>query len=223
MRETHTEKGRPVRDALNEMLKGYIESLSVDRRRLLARYRIVDVARKVVGVGSVGTECWVILLQGIDADDPLFLQVKQAQHSVLASHVDVQPSVTNQGERVVIGQRLAQGSPDIFLGWGEIAGAHYYVRQLADMKGSASFEAGDRDKIAAMAEYCGLCGWALALAHAKSGDPAMIAGYCGNSDVLDDAIARFALAYAKQTERDHAALDKARRSGRIRAAAETLV
>ncbi len=222
VRETHTEKGRPVREALDEMLQAYVNSLSVDRRRLLARYRIVDVARKVVGVGSVGTECWVILLQGIDSDDPLFLQVKQAQASVLAPYVDLKLSIGNEGERVVVGQRSAQGSPDIFLGWGEmrVGSGHFYVRQLADMKGSASFEAGDKAKAAMMAEYCGLCGWALALAHAKSGDPAMIAGYCGYSDALDDAIARFALAYARQTEQDHAALEKARRSGRIQVSDE---
>jgi uncharacterized protein (DUF2252 family) len=221
VRETVTERGRPVREALNEMLLGYLDSLTTDRRRLLARYRIVDVARKVVGVGSVGTQCWVILLQGIDSNDPLFLQVKQAQASVLAPYVDLKLAVSNEGERVVVGQRSAQGSPDIFLGWGEIRGAgQFYVRQLADMKGSASFDEGAKEKVGFMDEYCGLCGWALALAHAKSGDPAMIAGYCGNSDALDDAIAKFALAYAKQTEQDHDALDKARRSGRIQVAAE---
>jgi uncharacterized protein (DUF2252 family) len=219
VRETHTERGRPVREALNEMLNAYLESLSVERRRLLARYRIVDVARKVVGVGSVGTECWVILLQGIDSNDPLFLQVKQAQASVLTPYVDLKLAVSSEGERVVVGQRCAQGSPDIFLGWGQIRGAgHFYVRQLADMKGSASFDAGDKEKVGLMDEYCGLCGWALALAHAKSGDPAMIAGYCGTSDVLDDAIAKFALAYARQTEQDYAALEKARRQGRIQVA-----
>jgi hypothetical protein len=123
----------------------------------------------------------------------------------------------------VVGQRTTQGSPDIFLGWGEVDGRHFYVRQLADMKGSASFAEGNDQGIAAFIEYCGLCGWALALAHAKSGDPAMIAGYCGRSTTLDDAIARFALAYARQTEQDHEALDKARRTGRIKVAAETVV
>ncbi len=215
VRETHTETGRPVRELMNDMLNGYIDSLPIDRRRLLARYRIVDAARKVVGVGSVGTECRVVLLEGFDADDPLFLQVKQAQPSVLAPHVDLALSVANQGHRVVIGQRMIQGSPDIFLDWGDVGRRHFYVRQLADMKGSATFDEGEAQKISGFLEYCGLCGWALALAHAESGDPAMIAGYCGNSAVLDDAIARFALAYSGQTERDHAALDKARRAGRI--------
>ena len=112
-----------------------ISTLRVDRRRLLSRYRIVDAARKVVGVGSVGTACWVVLLQGVDEDDPLFLQVKEAQPSVLAPHVDHKLPFDNQGRRVVVGQRMTQGSPDIFLGWCEIDGKHFYVRQLADMKG----------------------------------------------------------------------------------------
>jgi len=136
---------------------------------------------------------------------------------------DLPLASTNQGQRVVLGQRATQGSPDIFLGWGEAEGKHFYVRQLADMKGSASFAEGDQEGIGRFIEYCGLCGWALALAHAKSGDPAMIAGYCGNSAVLDDAITKFAQAYAKQTEQDHAALDKARRAGRITAAAGRVV
>lgn len=223
VRETHTDAGMPVEEALNRMLTAYVASLSVDRQRLLARYRIVDAARKVVGVGSVGTGCWVVLLQGVDDDDPLFLQVKQAKPSVLAPHVDLRLSVDNEGHRVVIGQRATQGSPDIFLGWGAIDDRHFYVRQLADMKGSASFSEGADGSISNVIEYCGLCGWALALAHAKSGDPAMIAGYCGSSAALDEAIARFAWAYAKQTEQDHAALDKARRSGRITVAAGSVV
>lgn len=223
VRETHTEKGTPVRAALNEMLAAYVSSLSLDRQRLLARYRLVDAARKVVGVGSVGTACWVLLLQGVDDDDPLFLQVKEAKPSVLAPYVDLRLSVANEGQRVVVGQRATQGSPDIFLGWGEADGKHFYIRQLADMKGSASFAEGDQDGIAKFIEYCGLCGWALALAHAKTGDPAMIAGYCGTSATLDEAIAKFALAYAKQTEQDHDALDKARRAGRIKVAAGSIV
>lgn len=220
VRETHTDHGIPVGTALDMMLRSYLESLSVDRRRLLARYRIVDSARKVVGVGSVGTGCWVVLLQGVDGDDPLFLQVKQAQESVLAPYVDFRLTIRNQGERVVVGQRLTQGSPDIFLGWGEVAGTHFYVRQLADMKGSVKFTEGHDESIGAFVEYCALCGHALALAHAKSGDPAMIAGYCGNSAALDEAIASFAVAYLKQTEQDYEALAKARQSGRIQIADE---
>jgi len=222
VRETHINNGIPVDAALDMMLRSYLESLSVDRRRLLARHRIVDSARKVVGVGSVGTGCWVVLLQGVDGDDPLFLQVKQAQESVLAPYVDFRLTLKNQGERVVVGQRLTQGSPDIFLGWGEVGGTHFYVRQLADMKGSVKFSEGHDESVGAFIEYCGLCGHALALAHAKSGDPAMIAGYCGNSAALDDAIATFALTYLKQTEQDHEALAKARQSGRIQVADEAI-
>ena len=222
IRESHLESGMPVREALDVMLRSYLDSLNYDRRLLLARYKIVDVARKVVGVGSVGTGCWVILLMGADGDDPLFLQVKQAQASVLEPYAGYKMPFDNQGRRVVVGQRMIQGSPDIFLGWGEVDGSHFYVRQLADMKGSIEFAEGDRKGIAGFQEYCGLCGWALALAHAKSGDAAMIAGYCGNSAALDDAMAKFALAYAKQTDRDHEALDKARRTGRIRVAAEQM-
>ena len=223
VRETHLENGTPINEALDMMLRSYIESLPYDRRKLLSRYRIVDAARKVVGVGSVGTGCWVILLQGVDSDDPLFLQVKQAQTSVLAPYVEGKMPFDDQGRRVVVGQRLIQGAPDIFLGWGEELGTHFYVRQLADMKGSVSFGEGDADQLETFEEYCTLCGWALALAHAKSGDPALIAGYCGNSDDLDEAIAKFALAYAKQTDKDYEALDKARRSGRIRVASEAMV
>lgn len=222
IRESHLESGMPVREALDVMLRSYLDSLNYDRRLLLARYKIVDVARKVVGVGSVGTGCWVILLMGADGDDPLFLQVKQAQASVLEPYAGYKMPFDNQGRRVVVGQRMIQGSPDIFLGWGEVDGSHFYVRQLADMKGSIEFAEGDRKGIAGFQEYCGLCGWALALAHAKSGDAAMIAGYCGNSAALDDAMAKFALAYAKQTDRDHEALDTARRTGRIRVAAEQM-
>ncbi len=223
VRETHTAAGTPANEALDMMLQAYVASLPIDRRMLLSRYRIVDSARKVVGVGSVGTGCWILLLQGHDPDDPLFLQVKQAQASVLAPYVDQQLRFENQGRRVVVGQRLTQGSPDIFLGWGEGDGKDFYVRQLADMKGSIKFNESDTSGIDGFVEYCTLCGWALALAHAKSGDPAMIAGYCGNGDALDEAIGKFAMAYSRQTDEDHEALDKARRTGRIRVAAQEMV
>ena len=223
VRETHADNGMPASVALDRMLHAYLDSLSHDRKLLLSRYRIVDLVRKVVGVGSVGTSCWVLLLQGLDSDDPLFLQVKQAQPSVLAPYVDVPLVVSTQGQRVVVGQRIAQGSPDIFLGWGDVEGRQFYIRQLADMKGSVKFGEHDDAGLEGFSEYCGLCGWALALAHAKSGDPAMIAGYCGNSAALDEAIGRFALAYANQTERDHATLDKARRGGRIKVATSSVV
>ena len=222
VRESHWDTGLPAAEALDRMLHAYLDSLTIDRRALLSRYRIVDVARKVVGVGSVGTSCWVILLQGIDSDDPLFLQVKQANPSVLAPYVSSKLHFPDEGRRVVAGQRLTQGSPDIFLGWGTVGERHFYVRQLADMKGSVKFGEHDTAGLGGFVEYCGLCGWALALAHAKSGDPAMIAGYCGTSAVLDEAIGKFAMAYAKQTEKDHAALEQARRTGRIKVAANVV-
>lgn len=217
VRETHRSDGVPIMAALDTMLRGYFASLPGDRKRLFARYRIMDVARKVVGVGSVGTSCWVLCLQGLDSDDPLFLQVKEAAPSVLAPHVSVRLPIHNQGERVVVGQRLIQGSPDIFLGWGEDSGRFFYVRQLADMKGGMRFAEGQRDQLEGFAAYCALCGAALALAHAKSGDAAVIAGYCGKSEALDDAIVGFARAYRAQTDEDHAALLAAVASGRLAA------
>jgi uncharacterized protein (DUF2252 family) len=226
VRETHTEQRVPIAAAINSFLKSYTESLMYDRRHLLSRYRIVDVARKVVGVGSVGTECWIVLLMGLDNDDPLFLQVKEACPSVLAPYAGTTLPYENEGRRVVVGQRMIQGSPDIFLGWGTVQAARtmdFYVRQLADLKGGVKFVEGERETLSSLAEYWNLCGWALALAHAKSGDAALIAGYCGKSDELDDAVARFALAYEKQTEIDHDALAKARRSGRIQVASSEVV
>lgn len=221
VRETHLADGEPIAPALDLMLDRYLASLPPDRSVLLRRYRIVDVARKVVGVGSVGTSCWVLLLDGLDASDPLFLQIKEARTSVLAPYAKVATPFANEGQRVVVGQRLIQGSPDIFLGWGSNIGAlgrDYFIRQLADMKGGIGFEGGDADALASLPAYCRLCGWALALAHAKSGDAAMISGYCGTGDALPDAIAGFALAYLDQTEADHGLLLSAIRSGRITAA-----
>ncbi len=221
VRETHRDDGVPIKAVLEEMLRSYFAALPGDRRRLISRYRIVDMARKVVGVGSVGTSCSVLLLQGLDHDDPLFLQIKQAQASVLAPHVPVVLPIHNHGQRVVLGQRLTQGSPDIFLGWGEsVGGRHFYVRQLADMKGGLRFAEGVTESLDGFSTYCRLCGWALAQAHAKSGDAAMIAGYVGKSEALDEAIGRFAMAYLAQTDRDHAALEAARRAGRIEADAD---
>ena len=211
--------GVPMAEALDKVFRSYMASLPLDRRVLLSRYRMIDVARKVVGVGSVGTGCWVILFQGLDSGDPLLLQVKQANESVLAPYTKHKLPFSNQGLRVVAGQRLIQGSPDIFLGWGpdhepsEIP--HFYVRQLADMKGSIRLVPGDTEMLGVFDGYCRLCGWALALAHAKSGDPARIAGYCGLSDALPEAISKFALAYLEQTDRDHAALTTAVRQGKI--------
>jgi hypothetical protein len=141
---------------------------------------------------------------------------------VLARHLKNKRSIKQHGRRVVIGQRMIQGSPDIFLGWGPVkpvnGSSHYYIRQLADMKGGLNLNEGDREALGGLSRYCALCGWALALAHAKSGDAAMISGYCGTGDVLPDAIGKFSLAYLEQTERDHGALEAAARRGRIQVA-----
>jgi len=197
------------------ILKSYIESLNYDRRNLLERYQVLDIARKVVGVGSVGTRCWVILLQGVNDKDPLFLQIKEAQHSVLEPFSHTTLPFPNQGRRVVFGQRTVQGAPDIFLGWGQLQdGLQFYVRQLSDMKGGIELSPG-KTKLSFFKEYCNMCGWALALAHAKSGDPAILSGYCGSSDELDTSFSQFAFAYAKQNERDYEAMQQAANSGRI--------
>jgi uncharacterized protein (DUF2252 family) len=205
-----------LRVQIYDILEGYKRTLQDDRRRLLDRYRFVDSARKVVGVGSVGTRAYVVLLQGRDEDDPLFLQVKEARASVLEGH---SPSSTHehQGQRVVAGQRLMQAASDIFLGWFRgPAGRDFYWRQLRDMKGSAEVERMTSDELAL---YAGLCGWALARAHARSGDRVQISAYLGKSERFDTAIAAFAEAYADQTERDHAALLTAVKSGRVAAEA----
>ena len=214
---THTETGKPIVEALEMFLKSYIASLADDRRYLLSQYHIVDVVRKVVGVGSVGTRCWVIFLKGNHDEDPLFLQLKEAQPSVLEPYVG-KSHYANHGQRVVAGQRLIQGAPDIFLGWGEQGGMQYYVRQMRDMKGGVEFDP-KKVKVENLPQYASLCAWALALAHAKSGDPAMIAGYAGKSDELDEAMVKFAFAYADQTEKDFNALKESAKSGRINAAA----
>jgi uncharacterized protein (DUF2252 family) len=218
VRETHSQKGRPVREALGLLLESYVKSLADDRRTLLEQYHIVDAARKVVGVGSVGTRCWILFLNGsIDGDrDPLFLQVKEAQPSVLASHLG-SSNYVNHGQRVVSGQRLIQGAPDIFLGWGQLDGIHFYIRQLRDMKGGPEFDRSNFNPDNVI-EYCKLCAWAMALAHAKSGDAAMISGYAGKSEKLDDAMVRFAFAYADQNESDFLALKAAAKSKRIKVA-----
>jgi len=215
---THTESGKPIKEALELFLQSYTASLADDRNYLLSQYRIIDVARKVVGVGSVGTRCWVILLRGNHDEDPLFLQLKEAQPSVLEPYVG-NSNYGNHGHRVVAGQRLIQGAPDIFLGWGEQGGMHYYVRQMRDMKGGVEFDP-EKVKIENMPQYAALCAWALALAHAKSGDPAIIAGYAGKNDDLDEAMVKFAIAYADQTEKDFKALTDAAKSGRIKVAAQ---
>ena len=216
-------RGEPIIETIAQLIQGYLGSISSDRRFLVSRYRILDVARKVVGVGSVGTRCWIVYLQGVDAGDPLFLQIKEAQPSVLAPHTKTlchyRLPDDHQGHRVVTGQRLIQGAPDIFLGWSELDGVHYYIRQLRDMKGGVKLEPG-KFRLASLSDYCGICGWALALAHAKSGDAAMLAGYMGENEALDDALVKFAFAYADQTEQDYDRLAAAAKQGRIQVATE---
>jgi len=195
----------------------YRRTLETDRRYLLEQFEFADMARKVVGVGSVGTRCWIVLMLGRDESDPLFLQVKEAEESVLCRFVGAS-KYANQGQRVVAGQRLMQASSDIFLGWQRIEAGldgrqrDFYVRQLRDWKLSLDIE----DMIPrGMRLYGALCGWTLARAHARSGDRIAIAAYLGGSDVFDQAIAQFADAYADQNERDHQALVDAVASGRI--------
>jgi hypothetical protein len=210
------------RDAItkwvNTLIGRYRRTLQSDRRVLLEQFRFVDLARKVVGVGSVGTRCWIALFEGSDSGDPLFLQVKEAQHSVLSAYVG-SSHYDNQGERVVAGQRLMQASSDIFLGWQRFAGLDglsrdFYFRQLRDWKGSALVEGmthGD------LARYGAVCAITLARAHARSGDRVAIAAYLGSSDTFDRATANFAELYADQNERDHAAVAAAVDSGRLQA------
>lgn len=203
-------------DRFRAGLENYRLSLSDDRRILFDRYSLQDVAVKVVGIGSVGTRCLVALFFSAD-NHALLLQFKEACPSVLAPYAGAS-AYENQGQRIVVGQRLMQSSSDIFLGWTKGAlGFHFFGRQLRDMKFSASVEEAD-PKI--MTIYAGLCGWTLARAHAKSGDASTISGYLGKSDAFDQAIGKFALAYADQTEYDHAVLKAAAKSGRIKALVE---
>lgn len=199
---------RIVKDAFRR----YRSTLALDRQVLLERYALEDVAVKVVGVGSVGTWCAVALLTA-GRGDALFLQVKEALPSVLAPYAG-RSRFSNEGQRVVVGQRLMQAASDLFLGWTGGRGRHFYVRQLRDVKVKPAIEEADTPRLMRYAQWCG---WALARAHAKSTEIGAIAGYLGASRRFDDAIARFALAYADQNERDHAALVKAVRDGRIQA------
>ncbi len=206
-------------DELRRVLRGYRDSLEFDRRVLLEEFELTDFARKVVGVGSVGTRAWIALLFGRDGQDPLFLQMKEAEASVLEEFLG--PSAfSNHGERVVVGQRLMQATSDIFLGWLHIdAGLDgkardFYGRQLKDWKGSAEIE---QMVPKAMAAYGTLCGWTLARAHARSGDRIAIAAYLGNGDSFDRAIVEFSRAYAEQNDSDYQDLAAAVKSGRITA------
>ena len=211
-----------VLEELRSAIALYQHTLEADRREVLQRYYFGDFARKVVGVGSVGTEAFVLLLIGDRADEPLFLQVKEAQESVLAPFAGP-GEYEHQGERVVMGQRLTQAATDPFLGWTTGAGTngtalkHYYVRQLRDMKGSMSVPLMDPLQL----DYYGrLCGWALARAHARTGRATMISGYLGIGEVFDHAIADFAIAYADQNEQDYQRLLQAVSAGRVLATIE---
>jgi uncharacterized protein (DUF2252 family) len=202
---------------ISDLIAGYRRTLETDRRYLLEQYEFCDMAHKVVGVGSVGTRCWIVLMLGRDTTDPLFLQVKEAQDSVLCRYVG-SSKYANQGQRVVAGQRLMQASSDIFLGWQrtpspiEDRTRDFYIRQLRDWKFSMDIEA---MVPRGMRIYAQLCGWTLARAHARSGDRIAIASYLGASDTFDQAITEFAGAYADQNEKDHEALLAAVDSGRI--------
>jgi uncharacterized protein (DUF2252 family) len=208
-------------DEVAGLVDGYRASLGDEQRVLFDQFRLVDVARKVVGVGSVGTRCWVGLLEGPGhpEGDPIVLQVKEAPASVLERHVGA-PSVTHQGRRVVTGQRLIQATSDVLLGWstGPKSGRHYYARQLWDVKGQGDPMGMD---VRNLTHYAQLCAWALARAHARTGDPVAISGYLGRSDAFDRAVAEFARRYADQTTRDHAALTEAVASGRVPAQVDT--
>ena len=194
----------------------YRESLPDERRVLLDRFQRKDLAVKVVGVGSVGTFCAVLLMMA-DLDDPLFLQVKEAGTSVLEPYAG-KSIYSNHGQRVVTGQRLMQSASDMFLGWAEVRdGRHFYVRQLHDMKIKLLVETLTPSL---MVQYAAYCGWALARAHARAGQPSMIAGYLGKGDQFDEAVADFATAYAEQNERDYKAMVKAARQGRIEVSTE---
>ena len=202
---------------IHSIMSKYRRTLATDRRYLIDQYEFVHMARKVVGVGSVGTRCWIVLMLGRDESDPLFLQVKEAEESVLSRFLGAS-EFANMGQRVVAGQRLMQASSDIFLGWHRVAAGldgkqrDFYVRQLRDWKFSLDVDA---MVPGGMRMYGELCGWTLARAHARSGDAIAIAAYLGGSDVFDQAIAQFADAYADQNERDHDAVLEAVKAGRI--------
>jgi uncharacterized protein (DUF2252 family) len=207
-----------VSQAIRDQLRAYKKTLQPDRRHLLERFEIVDMARKVVGVGSVGTRAFIVLLQGRDAQDPLFLQVKEATSSVLEDHLP-KSRFKLHGERVVQGQRMIQAASDIFLGWTEglDANRHYYWRQLRDMKGSVMVES---MVPFGLTWYAGVCGWTLARAHARSGDPVAISEFLNDGDAFDRAIADFSERYADQNERDFEGFVKSIRSGRLEALAD---
>jgi uncharacterized protein (DUF2252 family) len=213
-----TRVSRSTREEIIDGLNGYAKSLSPERRYMFSQYHAVDVAHRIVGVGSVGTRAYLVLLFGNGEEDPLFLQVKEA---VVPAHAAYLPPAlvthTHQGRRVVLGQRALQASSDVMLGWTTVDGRPYYVRQMKDLKGSIPLE---RLTGRAFKLYAWACGAILARGHARTGDVAFIAGYCGNSKALDDALADWAEAYGDQTQNDHALLLKAIRSGVVKATIE---
>ncbi|HSO16711.1 MAG TPA: DUF2252 domain-containing protein [Arthrobacter sp.] len=213
---TYGMSGEDVENAVRDQLRSYRATLPDDRRHLLEQFEVIDVARKVVGVGSVGTRAFIALLQGRDQEDPLFLQVKEATKSVLEDHLP-KSRYKQPGERVVQGQRMMQAASDIFLGWtkGVQDNRYLYWRQLRDMKGSAVVEG---MKPLGMNFYANACGWTLARAHARSGDPVAISAYLGKSDKFDLSITDFSERYADQNERDYQAFADAVQSGRLPAA-----
>jgi uncharacterized protein (DUF2252 family) len=203
-----------VRGRIEHGLREYRKTLPPDRRHLFDQYELIDMARKVVGVGSVGTRCYIALFEGRSIEDPLFLQLKEAQASVLEPYVG-KSGYQDSGERVVVGQRRMQAASDIFLGWGRGAeGRDFYLRQLADLKGSVPVES---VVPSGLNLYARVCGQTLARAHARSGDSVQIAGYLGTGARFDEAMATFAETYADQSERDFQALEAAYKSGRIKA------
>jgi len=210
-----------IYDEIRTVLSKYGRTLQSDRRHLLGQFRLVQVARKVVGVGSVGTRAWIVLADAGEGAEPLFLQAKEAQPSVLAEYCG-RSQYSNEGERVVAGQHLMQAESDIFLGWTRATGPDgvdrdFYVRQLKDWKFSVPIE---QMVPAGMTVYAGLCGWTLARAHARSGDRIALAAYLGGSTAFDQAIADFAETYADQNERDYAAFQGAVKDGRVETTTE---
>ena len=215
------EQASAIRELMHETLGKYRRTLQSDRKYLLQHFTLAQVARKVVGVGSVGTRCWIELMDAGDGTEPLFLQAKEAQTSVLASYCG-RSQYSNQGERVVAGQHLMQAESDIFLGWTRVVDPDgvdrdYYMRQLKDWKFSAPIE---QMLPSDLTIYARLCGWTLARAHARSGDRIALAAYLGGSDKFDQAIADFAEKYADQNERDYAAFQAAVKDGRVKAATD---
>jgi uncharacterized protein (DUF2252 family) len=205
-----------LRREVDDVVAGYRRSLPVDRRVLFDRYNLIDVARKVVGIGSIGLGTYVLLLQGVDDEDPLILQLKEARGSVLAPHVNAS-RFSHNGQRVVAGQRIMQAASDPFLGWTRFAGRDYYVRQLRDMKSTVPLHELDADGLQA---YAVLCAHVLARAHACSADAALIGGYLGRGAQFDHAVAEFAEGYADIVERDHQGLLDAIAKGSVNAARE---